>query len=126
MIAAFPLTRIELSARHFKDLLADTHLLGTLSHLGRTRNTVGVGLYVAFADRLTRKLFPELMPAADEVLRTGDWAVIARPVTAGHSAAERYAATILGAYGNAKSRHDLARLPADIERLLGRYLDGES
>jgi hypothetical protein len=85
-----------------------------------------VGLYAAFADRLMRNLFPELIPAADELLRTGDWTVMAQAAAAGHSAAKRYAATMISAYDDAKSHHDLARLPADIERLLGRYLNGES
>jgi hypothetical protein len=126
IIAAFPLTRIELLARHVKDLLADTHPLGPLCHFTRTRNAAGVGLYAAFADRLMRNLFPELIPAADELLRTGDWTVMAQAAAAGHSAAKRYAATMISAYDDAKSHHDLARLPADIERLLGRYLNGES
>jgi len=125
MIAAFPLTRIELLARHVKDLLADTHPLGPLGHLSRTRNKAGVGLYVAFADRLTRNLFPELSPAADAFWRTGDWAVMEGALAVGRAQARRYADTIVSAYADAKARHDIDRLPADIERLLGCYLDGE-
>jgi hypothetical protein len=124
IVAAFPLTRIELLARHVKDLLADTHPHGPLCHLGRTRNPAGLGLYLAFMDRLTRNLFPELLPAADEFLRTGDGGIIVRVAAAGHAAAARYADTIVHVYSDAKSRHDLSRVPADIDRLMGRYLDG--
>jgi hypothetical protein len=126
IIAAFPLTRIELLARHVKDLLADTHPLGPLCRLSRTRHTAGVGLYAAFTDRVTRNLFPELSAAVDELLQNGDWAAMDRAVAIGRVEAQRYADTIVSAYDDAKSRHDLDRLPADIERLLGRYLDGES
>jgi hypothetical protein len=126
IIAAFPLTRIELLARHVKDLLADTHPLGPLCHFGRTRNAAGVNLYVAFADRLTRNLFPQLLPAADEFLRTGDWGVMEDAVATGRAAAQRCADTIVSAYDHAKCRQGLDRLPAVIEHLLGRYLDRES
>jgi len=125
MIAGFPLSRIELLARHVKDLLADTHPLGPLCRIGRTRDALGLGLYAAFTDRLTRNLHPELLPAAENVLRTGDWAVLPPAVAAGRIAARRCADILVAAYDDAASRQDLAGLPADIDRLLGRYLDGE-
>jgi hypothetical protein len=125
IIAAFPLTRIELLARHIKDLLADTHPLGPLCHFGRTRDTAGIGLYLAFTDRLTRNLFTELAPAADAVLRIGDWTVLAQAVAAGRSAAKRHADMLVGAYDDAESRGNLAQLPAAIDRLMGRYLGGD-
>lgn len=126
IIAAFPLTRVELLARHVKDLLADTHPLGPLCHLSRTRNAAGIGLYVAFADRVTRNLFPELSPAAEVFWRTADWAVLERAAAAGRDRARHYADTIVSAFGDAQARHDLDRLPAEIERRLGRYLGGEA
>lgn len=125
MIAAFPLSRIELLARHVKDLLADTHALGPLSLISRTRDAVGLGLYAAFTDRLTRNLHPELVPAAESVLSTGDWDALPPAVAAGRAAARRCADTLVAAYEDAASRQDLAGLPADVDRLLGRYLDGE-
>ncbi len=125
MIAAFPLTRIELLARHVKDLLADTHPLGPLCYLGRTRNRAGVGLYLAFTDRLTRDLFPELLPAANECLRTGDWTLLSRAVAAGRVAAKRCADMMVSAYDEAKSRQNLSKLPSDIDLLMGRHLGGE-
>lgn len=124
IIAAFPLTRVELLARHVKDLLADTHPLGPLCHFDRIRDTAGVGLYLAFTDRLTRNLFPELAPAVDNFLRTGDWAILARAAAAGRSAARRYADILIAAYDDAESRGDLARLPENVDRRMGRFFDG--
>ena len=126
IIAAFPLTRIELLVRHVKDLLADTHPLGPLRHFARSRQDAGLCLHLAFADRLTRNLFPALAPAADELLRTGNWAVLEQAVTAGRSAAEHYADTIVSVYEAGRARRDLARVSTEIERLLGRYLDNPS
>lgn len=125
MIAAFPLSRVELLARHVKDLLADTHPLGPLAHIGRNRDVVGLGFYAAFTDRLTRNLHPELLPAAEEIFRTGDWAVLPPAVAAGRAAAKRCSDALVSAYDEASSRRDLAGLPATIDRLMGRYLDGD-
>jgi hypothetical protein len=124
MIAAFPLSRIELLARHVKDLLADTHPLGPLVHMERTRDAAGLGLYAAFTDRLTRNLHPELLPAAEGVLSTGDWKALAPAVAAGRAAARRCADVLAAAYDEAFSRQELAGLPAVIDQRLGRYLDG--
>lgn len=124
IIAAFPLTRVELLARHIKDLLADTHPLGPLCHFGRTRDAAGAGLYLAFTDRLARNLFPQLAPAVNGVLHTGDWAALARAVAVGRSSAQRYADILVGAYDAAASRDDLARLPTAVDRLMGRFFEG--
>jgi hypothetical protein len=125
MIAAFPLSRIELLARHVKDLLADTHPLGPLCHIERSLDTAGLALYSAFTDRLTRSLHPELLPAVEEVLATGNWIVLSHAVSAGRATARRCAHILIKAYEESDSRQDLAGLPAAIDRLLGRYLDGE-
>ena len=125
IVAAFALTRVELLARHVKDLLADTHPVGPLAHLCRTRNAAGLGLYLAFVDRLTCNLFPQLLPAADAFLETGDWALIERAVAVGRAGAKHHADTIITAYVEAQSRQDLAQVEADVERHFGRHLGGE-
>jgi len=124
IIAAVPLTRSELLARHVKDLLADTHPLGPLCHFGRTRDAAAAGLYLAFTDRLTRNLFPELAPAVEDFLRTGDGAALARAAAAGRRTARRCADILVAAYDDAESRDDLARLPEAVDRRLGRFFEG--
>jgi hypothetical protein len=126
IIAAFPLTRTELLARHVKDLLADTHPLGPLCHICRSRSAAGLSLYAALADRLARNLFAELTPALDAFWRTADWAGVERAVDAGRAAARGYAALITSTYGNAKSGQNLSAVEAALDGLLGRYLDGEA
>ncbi len=125
IIAAFPLSRLELLARHVKDLLADTHPSGPLHHLLRTRHAGGLNLYLAGADRLTRNLFPELAPAAEEFRRSGDWSVWEGAVAAGRAAAERCADAIVSVFEAARAHQDLSRVPFEVDRRLGRYLDGE-
>lgn len=122
IIAAFPLTRVELLARHVKDLLADTNVFGPLRHICRTRDTAGLALYVALSDRVAKALFPELPACLEELLRQGDWAAVAQAVDVGHAAAKRHAAEIVGIFTDGKRRNSLAGVEARIDRHLGRYL----
>jgi hypothetical protein len=122
IIAAFPLTRVELLARHVKDLLADTNAFGPLRHICRTRDTAGLALYVALSDRVARAIFSELPAGLEELLRTGDWAAVAQAVDAGQAAVRQHAAAIAEIYGDEKRRNNLAGVEARIDSLLGRYL----
>lgn len=122
IIAAFPLTRVELLARHVKDLLADTSAFGPLRHICRTRDTAGLALYVALSDRIAKALFPELPAGLEELLRSGDWAAVAHAVDAGQAAVRQHAAAMAEIYGDEKRRNNLAGVAARIDSLLGRYL----
>jgi hypothetical protein len=122
IIAAFPLSRVELLARHVKDLLADTNTFGPLRHICRTRDTAGLALYVALSDRVAKALFPELPTGWEELLRSGDWAAVAQAVEVGHASARQHAAAIVGIYSDGKRRGRLADVEARINSLLGSYL----
>lgn len=122
IIAAFPLTRVELMARHVKDLLADTNAFGPLRHICRTRDTAGLALYVALSDRVAKALFPELEVCLEGLLQREDWAAVELAVDAGHAAAKRHAAAIVGIYADGKRRNSLAGVEARIDSELGRYL----
>jgi hypothetical protein len=126
IIAAFPLTRVELLARHVKDLLADTNALGTLRWILRTRSVAGLALYVAFADRVTKALFPELTACLENVLLTDDWDAVSQSADAGRGAAKRYAAVIAEIFCDGKRRNNLPGVEARIERHLGGYLTPEN
>jgi hypothetical protein len=121
IIAAFPLTRVELLARRVKDLLADTHPSGPLRWVVRNRSLAGLALYAAFADGVTRALFPEVTECLESLLLTGDWAAVSRAADAGRGAAARYAAAISETFYDGKRRNDLAGVEARIERRLGVF-----
>jgi hypothetical protein len=126
IIGAFPLTRVELLARHVKDLLADTNAWGALRWILRARSVAGLALYVALTDRLARALFPELTACLAGVLRRDDWAAVSQAVDAGHGAAKRFAAAIAEIYCDGKRRNDLSGVEAGIEKHLGGYLAPEN
>lgn len=73
VISRFPDSVIEFVCRAVKDVLADTHPCGVLSHICRNRRTSSLGLYVSFLDGLRQELFPEMADGWKCFLRDNDW-----------------------------------------------------
>lgn len=73
IIAAFPDTPTEFVARALKDVLADTHPRGMISHIIAEQKETSLGFYVGFLDGLRRLLFPEIIEAANLFLADHDW-----------------------------------------------------
>ena len=73
IIAWFPGSVYELVSRSIKDILADTHPEGLLSHLVSEKLETSLDLYVAFLDGLRKELFPEIIVAQQKFLDDRDW-----------------------------------------------------
>jgi len=73
LIAAFPASPIELTARAVKDALADTHPEGMLGYILGARAESSMAFYAGFLDGMRRLLLPEIIPAFDDFLRQRDW-----------------------------------------------------
>jgi hypothetical protein len=114
IIAAFALTRVELLTRRVKDMLADTHPLGPLQHVRKTRSIAGLALYLALADRLAKSLFPSLFECFDEFLRTGNWDAVSRAADADRGVARQHADAIVAIYRQGRDRSDLETVAANI------------
>ncbi|MCU0564566.1 MAG: hypothetical protein MUE48_11595 [Desulfobacterales bacterium] len=119
IVAAFPLTRVELVVRRLKDVLADTHPAGPLRRFCRTRSTAGVALFLAGCDRATQAMFPELADAANAVLGGAGWAAAERVLSHVRSAALAHAAAITEACAGGVAA---ARLEALVEDRFGAAL----
>jgi len=76
IIAAYPASALELLARSVKDLLADTHPKGLLSHIVARERKSSLGFYLSFLDGMRKLLCPELNEAGKHFWETGDWSVI--------------------------------------------------
>jgi len=117
IVAAFPLTRVELVLRRIKDILADTHPLGPLHYFCSVRSVAGIALYCANSDRVARALFPEMARALDEAVVRPEWAGLERAVADGRESAQAHAAALLTGYGDGP-----ARLEAVVEQRFGAAL----
>ena len=73
MIGRFPGSVIEFVCRAVRDVLADTHPRGVLSHILREKKPSTLGLYVSFVDGLRQELFPELASAWKEFVEHKNW-----------------------------------------------------
>ena len=76
LIGRFPGSVIEFVCRALKDILADTHPRGVLSHVIREQRGSTLGFYVGFLDGLRAKLFPEMQEGWQDFHKSGDWRCI--------------------------------------------------
>jgi hypothetical protein len=74
LVAAFPDSAIELTARGVKDVLADTGPEGTLDYIIGARRESSLAFYAGFLDGLRQVLLPEIGPAVSAFLNNRDWA----------------------------------------------------
>jgi hypothetical protein len=73
IIVAFPASALELLARAVKDILADTHPRGLLSHIVGLEKKSSLGFYMSFLDGMRKFLCPELYEASKDFWDNGDW-----------------------------------------------------
>lgn len=106
VIAAHPHSPVELLARAVKDLLADTHPLGTLRQIAAGRRIASLGFFVAFAGPLTRALTPEVETAFSELSATGRWQALDQALAMVRRRAERYARCLLALHRAGRRRGD--------------------
>ncbi len=78
IIGRFPGSVYELVSRSIKDILADTHPGGLLSHLISEQMETSLSFYVGFLDGLRKQLFPEIVTAQLKFQDDHDWQAIER------------------------------------------------
>jgi hypothetical protein len=123
IVAALPLTRVELFARRIKDLLADTHSSGTLPYVCHTRDRAALSLFMAFLESMTKTLAPPLATGFEAFLSSGDWGVVEDAVQRSHALARRYANTLIDAYRDGKAHQSLEQTALGIDQALKRLID---
>ena len=118
IIAAYPHTPVELSARAVKDLLADTGPKGSLQDIILRRDTAALGFYSAFFDGLCKEFFPELAVAFQLFTTSGDWQVIGEAVVVGRRTARTHAETMMAVFKEGQNRKDPQWAAEEIENRL--------
>ena len=81
IINAYPASVLELLARAVKDILADTHPKGLLSHILANHKKSSFGFYISFLDGMRKHLCPQLNEAGKRFWDNGDWSLLQKAVT---------------------------------------------
>ncbi len=76
VLQRFPQTRLELWVRTLKDALADVNDWGRLAYIVAEERLPSLAVMLAWRPGLIPALLPELAPAFQDLLATGDWAVM--------------------------------------------------
>ncbi|MEN8142774.1 MAG: hypothetical protein ABFQ82_04155, partial [Thermodesulfobacteriota bacterium] len=76
LVATYPGSAIELTARALKDILADTHQDGMLSFIINERRAASLGFYLGFLDGMRKVLFPEIIESFKNFPENKDWSLI--------------------------------------------------
>jgi hypothetical protein len=76
LLGRFPFSRVELYLRSLKDLLADTHPQGTLSHIIREQKKGSLAFYLSNLKGLRQSLFPEMVAAIQQFIKQEDWSKV--------------------------------------------------
>jgi hypothetical protein len=118
IIAAYPHTPVELSARAVKDLLADTSPKGSLQDIIGRKDAAALGFYVAFFDGLGKAFFPELGVAFQLFINSGDWRVIGEAAEVGRQTARQHAETMTTVFKEGQNRQDPQWAAKEIENRL--------
>ena len=81
IVSLYPDSAIELLARAVKDVLADCHPKGLLSHVIEREKRSSLGFYISFLDGMRKHLCPELVEAANCFWDKGDWSLLQKART---------------------------------------------
>ena len=96
IIGAYPASVLELLARAVKDILADTHPKGLLSHIVSEHKKSSLGFYISFLDGMRKHLCPELNEAGKCFWDNGNWSLLQKAVTECRGKNEAIAAKLRG------------------------------
>jgi hypothetical protein len=118
LVSQFAHSPVELLARATKDLLADTHESGALTHMIRNQDTAALGFYVAFFDGLGKEIFPQLRDAFHNFSKNINWSIMEQVSADGREIALRLARNMTAIYLEGKSKEDLKWVAKEIDQAI--------
>ncbi|MCA1765475.1 MAG: hypothetical protein LC633_04390 [Desulfobulbaceae bacterium] len=122
LIRAYPDSVIELTVRAVKDILADTHPDGMLSHIINERREASLGFYLGFLDGMRKLLFPEIIEPFNRFRDDRDWRKIERARDQGRAANLRRA-EILSEAAMELEHQDAMKIKCRIEKEILKPLE---
>jgi hypothetical protein len=118
LVSQFAHTPVELLARAVKDLLADTHEIGALTHIIRNRDMAALGFYAAFFDGLGKEIFPQLRDAFNKFSKDLDWSIMEQVLAEGRKRARKLAHDMTAIYLAGKSKEDFRWIAKEIDQAI--------
>jgi hypothetical protein len=112
LIMDFPYSRAELFLRNLKDTLADTCSSGMLSHIIENRKSGSLHFYIALLKGYRKNILPDIIPAYDEFIRSGNWNTVEQARKNGYKNAKQIALRLKDMYDNGRAT------PENIEKQL--------
>jgi hypothetical protein len=95
LVSAYPDSPVEYFARLIKDMIADTHPEGLLTHIASNRLESSMGFYIAFMSPFMRIMFPDIQEAFRVLQENGDWSAVEEARTRGLSKAHLNARSMI-------------------------------
>ncbi|RJQ44556.1 MAG: hypothetical protein C4538_10005 [Nitrospiraceae bacterium] len=99
LLVKIPYGRAELFLRALKDVLSDTCPSGTLSYIITQNKTASLYFFIALHGGYRKIIFPEVVHAYEEFLRTGDWGLIEKARVEGYDKTKGYVGKLKELYG---------------------------
>lgn len=90
LLVKLPYSRAEMFLRSLKDVLADTCDKGMLSYVIKNKKAGSLFFYIALPGGLRKNIFPDLMTAYEEFIRTRDWNIVEKARLTGYKRAKGY------------------------------------
>jgi len=112
LIMDFPYSRAELFLRNLKDTLADTCSSGMLSHIIENRKSGSLHFYIAVLKGYRKNIMPDIIPAYDKFITSGNWDTIEQARKNGYKHAKQIALRLKDMNDNGRAT------PENIEREL--------
>ncbi len=90
LLVKLPYSRAEIFLRSLKDVLADTCDKGMLSYVIKNKKAGSLFFYIALPGGLRKNIFPDIVTAYEEFIKTRDWNIIEKARLAGYDRAKGY------------------------------------
>ncbi|MBP8645622.1 MAG: hypothetical protein KBH99_05825 [Syntrophobacteraceae bacterium] len=118
IVSTYSNSPVEIFTRVIKDLLADTHPQGLLSHIIQHEIHSSLGFYLSFMRPFTRVLFPEIVPAFRDFISSGDWSGIERAREAAYDKARRNGLELIRLHESGKDQDSRRNQERIVSRLI--------
>jgi hypothetical protein len=100
LLSQLSYSRAELFLRALKDVLSDTCRSGMLSYIIKNKKSGSLGFYMALLGGYRQNIFPDILPAYSEFMKTNNWNLIEKARNEGYKKAGGYVRCLKAMFDN--------------------------